>query len=461
MHLTQRGLQHLFLRAGFGISYDALQEYKGRSSEEIVNEIFENSSEPQYLNLANREDFLPLSTDQADTFQAGGNQSKDMIMELNAAWLKNMAVREGNIREKMTLFWHGHFASVSENPYLMQCQNNLIREHALGSFRDLLKAVMKDTVMLQNLNEKENTFKAPNENFARALLELFTLGKDQCTDKDIHEVARAFTGWKYNEEGEYEFSTMTHDYGEKTVLGSTGAFEGDDVLEILLKQKQTAKYIVEKVFKYFVNEEVDEYKITALSEKFFASDYDISVLLKEIFISEWFYERKNIGTRIKSPIELIATNMHVFRIEFDNPEVLVEIQELLGQVLFRPPSVTGWPAGQEWIDASTLLMRLRLMEAALASARLNRFLLADVEDGSNMMERLKELKVKLDWQSFKQQFNNINFEDIENTMIVYLLQNPISREKYQLLTTDRHSPVDERMFSIIAKVSKLPEFQLC
>lgn len=461
MFITQRSIQHLFLRAGFGISFETLQNSLGKSTEVLVDEIFEKANPPRYLNLAVKEDFRPPIEGSPEARQVFIERSTKMLMNLNVAWLRNMASLEGDIREKMTFFWHGHFASTSNNAYLVQQQNNLIREHALGNFRDLLKAVSKDAVLIQYLNNQQNRKNAPNENFAREVMELFTLGRGHYTEQDVKEAARAFTGWGFNENGEFEFRTLTHDYGEKTILGQTGNFEGDDVLDIILNQKQTAKFIVEKIYAFFVSEELDKYKVEALAEKFYASGYDITSLLKEIFISEWFYYKDNIGIKIKSPVELIASSMHMFKIDFENIEALVGIQKLLGQVLFRPPNVAGWPSGSEWIDASTLILRLRLVEVAMASAKLNRFLLKDVEEGNPLTNRLKKLQATFDWRSFSQQFNGVPFDRIENTLIVYLLQGSISPKKSRLLIVDKHSPVDERLFSISARVSKLPEFQMC
>lgn len=461
MHITQRSIQHLYLRAGFGIGFETLQKSKGKSAEELVDEIFEKADPPRYLNLAKKEDFRPPVQGSPEARQSFIEKSTKMLMSLNASWLRNMATVEGDIREKMTFFWHGHFASTSNNAYLVQQQNNLIREHALGNFGDLLKAVSKDAVMLQYLNNQQNRENAPNENFAREVMELFTLGRGHYTEQDVKEAARAFTGWGFNMDGEFEFRTLTHDYGEKTVLGQSGNFEGDDVLDIILKQKQTAKFIVEKIYAFFVNEELDKYKVEALTNKFYDSGYDITSLLKEIFTSEWFYYKENIGIKIKSPIELIASSMHMFKIDFENVEALIGIQKLLGQILFRPPNVAGWPSGPEWIDASTLILRLRLVEVAMVSAKLNRFMLTDVEEENPMTKRLKELQAKFDWNSYSQQFNSIPYDRIENTLIVYLLQGSISPKKSKLLIVDKNSPIDERLFSITARVSKLPEFQMC
>ena len=461
MLITQRGIQHLFLRAGFGISFETLQKSQGKSAEVLVDEIFETANTPRYLNLAEKEDFRPPVGGNPEVRRAFIERSTQMLMKLNAAWLRNMAALEGDIREKMTFFWHGHFASTSNNAYLVQQQNNLIREHALGNFGDLLKAVSRDAVMLQYLNNQQNRENAPNENFAREVMELFTLGRGHYTEQDVKEAARAFTGWGFNQEGEFVFRTLTHDYGEKTVLGETGNFEGDDVLDIILKQKQTAKFIVEKIYAFFVNEELDKYKVEALAKTFYESGYDITSLLKEIFTSEWFYYKENVGIKIKSPVELIASSMHLFKIDFGNVEALVGIQKLLGQILFRPPNVAGWPSGSDWIDASTLILRLRLVEVAMASAKLNRFLLKDVEEENPMTNRLKKLQATFDWYSFSQQFNSVPYDRIENTLIVYLLQGSISQKKSRLLIVDKNSPIDERLFSITARVSKLPEFQMC
>jgi len=461
MNITQRSVQHLFLRAGFGISFEALQEIKGKTAEELVDEMFVNAKTINYLNLARKEDFRPPLQGSSDEKSAFTERSAEMIIQLNAAWLRNMASMEGNIREKMTLFWHGHFASTSNNAYLVQRQNNLIREHALGNYGDLLKAVSKDAVMLQYLNNQQNRKNAPNENFAREVMELYTLGRGHYTEKDVKEAARAFTGWGFDKEGEFVFRTLVHDYKDKTFLGKTGPFEGDDILDILLEQKQTARFLVEKIYAFFVNEQLDTYKVDALTERFYSTGYDIGDLLRTVFTSEWFYYKENVGTKIKSPVELIASSMHMLKLDFENVEALVGIQKLLGQILFRPPSVAGWPAGYEWIDSTTLMLRLRLVEVAMASARLNRFLLTEVDESNPLTQRLKSLKASIDWDTYSRQFTSVDFDRIESTLIVYLLQGSISPKKSKLLIVDKFSPVDERLFSITARVTKLPEFQMC
>jgi uncharacterized protein (DUF1800 family) len=180
---------------------------------------------------------------------------------------------------------------------------HVIRQNALGSFRTLLHGVSKSAAMLKFLNAQQNRKDHPNENFAREVMELFTLGRGNYTENDIKEAARAFTGWSANLQGDFVFRRFQHDNGSKTVLGKTGNFTGEDVLDILLEKKGTAAYITQKIYRFFVNEAVDKEKADWLSARFYQSDYNIGQLMKDIFTSDWFYEAKNIGTRIKSPIE--------------------------------------------------------------------------------------------------------------------------------------------------------------
>ena len=184
-------------------------------------------------------------------------------------------------------------------------------------------------------------------------MELFTLGRGNYTENDIKEAARAFTGWSSEFKGEFVFRRFQHDYGEKTVLGKTGNFDGDDVLDIFLSQKQTAKFITQKIYKFFVNDNVDEEKVNWLADRFYQSNYDISKLMEDIFTSDWFYDEKNIGSKIKSPIELMAGIQRMLPMKLENEEALTFLQRALGQILFYPPNVAGWPGGKTWIDSST------------------------------------------------------------------------------------------------------------
>ena len=269
-------------------------------------------------------------------------QQRQAIRSLNLMWLNEMVESKQQLREKMAFFWHGHFASRNLNVFYQQQMLDVIRTNALGNFRDLLHGVSKSAAMLNFLNAQQNRKDHPNENFAREVMELFTLGRGNYTEHDVKEAARAFTGWGANVHGEFIFRKGAHDFGSKTVLGKTGDLTGEDVLDHLLDQRQTAKYISQKIYRFFVNDKVDAKKVEWLSDRFYKSGYEISKLLEDIFTSEWFFDEKNIGVLIKSPIELIAGMRRVLPMELENEEAQLIIQRLLGQMLFYP-STFGIP----------------------------------------------------------------------------------------------------------------------
>ncbi len=214
--------------------------------------------------------------------------------------------------------------------------------------------------MLNFLNNQQNQKAHPNENFAREVMELFTMGRGNYTEKDVKEAARAFTGWSARFNGEFMFRPFFHDDDEKIFLGKKGNFDGDDILNIILEQQQTATFITQKIYRYFVNDEVDKDIIAGLSKSFYQSNYNIKTLMKNIFTSDWFYNEKNIGCKIKSPVELLAGIRRMLPMQLDNDNIQLLLQNALGQILFYPPNVAGWQGGNAWIDSSTLMLRLRI-----------------------------------------------------------------------------------------------------
>src|SRR5258708_21522973 len=187
-----------------------------------------------------------------DIFQ----DSRENLMKLNLAWLEKLRSTEDPLREKMVLFWHNHFSCRTLIPYLAQRQNNLQRKHALGNFADMLLEISKDPAMLQFLNNQQNRKNHPNENFAREVMELFTLGRGNYSETDIKEAARAFTGWGFNAKGEYQFREKQHDFDIKTFPGQTKHFTGDDIIPTILQDTQTAKFISQKIISSFVSQEI-------------------------------------------------------------------------------------------------------------------------------------------------------------------------------------------------------------
>ena len=396
-------------------------------------------------------------------------QSREDLKNLNIRWLEEMINNEAQLREKMSLFWHGHFACRVINSYFQQELLQTIRENALGNFKDMLRAVSKSPSMISFLNNQQNRKKKPNENFAREVMELFTMGRGNYTETDIKEAARAFTGWGFNLKGEFEFRKFQHDDDKKTVLGKTGNFDGDDVLNILLEQKQTAKYITKKIYRYFVNDKADDAKVEWLSNRFYQSDYDIKKLLEDIFTADWFYEEKNIGTKIKSPIELLAGIRRLLPMEMENDQAQILFQKTLGQILFYPPNVAGWPGGKTWIDSSSLMLRLRIPQILSANDIMDIMPKTDDDVKGGMMEmaakKLKDVTkggtAKMDWSLAAAIFEKIPREKLLQKIADTLLQTK-GHVPDTLLEKYVNSENRENFIkSAIVNLMSTPEYQLC
>jgi len=275
-------------------------------------------------------------------------------------WLERM-LRSGHpLEEKMTLFWHGHFATGEEKVRdyrKLKLQIDTLRSGALGSFRDLLTAVAKDPAMLVFLDATCNVKGAPNENFGREVMELFTMGVGNYTEDDIREAARAFTGWS-NDDLEFRFDAARHDAGEKTIFGRTGRFDGDDILAMILEQEQTAIYIASKIYRFFVREEIAPDLARELGRRFRDGDYRIAPFLAMLFASEDFYSDATVATHIMSPTELMISTYRKLGLEslpgIPDPYVT---GRTLGQVLLDPPTVAGWSEGRAWITPGLLFER--------------------------------------------------------------------------------------------------------
>jgi len=330
--------------------------------------------------------------------------------------------------------------------------------------------------MLNFLNANQNRKDHPNENFAREVMELFTLGRGNYTEHDVKEAARAFTGWGANVKGEFVFRKFTHDEGSKTVLSNTGNFSGEDVLDILLGQKQTAKFITQKVYRFFVNENVDKEKVNWLADRFYKSDYNISKLMEDIFTSDWFYDEKNIGARIKSPIELIAGIRRILPMKLENENAQLLIQRVLGQVLFYPPNVAGWPGGKNWIDSSTVMMRMRLPQMLNDTDEMN---ITPKSDDDQMMGRMDDEKTKtfkgnkamgkvskpinaeISWENYLKNFESVPREQILDALNDSLLQ---IKPGYSADVIKHYADGQSResfVKTATIQIMSTPEYQMC
>ena len=279
-------------------------------------------------------------------------------------WANRMLATKRPLEEKLTLFWHGHFAT-GENKvrdYRMMLQQHLmLRKNASGSFRDLLVGILKDPAMLVYLDNGENIKSHPNENFGRELLELFSMGVGNYSEKDVREAARAFTGWT-NDVLAFKFDPSQHDFGEKTFLGKTGPFDGEDIINVVLAQPVTAEYMSGKLYRYFVRDDVPAATKTELGKTLRDANYQMKPLLKRIFLSKDFYSPPAFATQIKSPVHLVVSTYKKMGLtEIPTIPDFGRMTASLGQSLFDPPNVAGWAGGRTWVTPSTLLQRGNLI----------------------------------------------------------------------------------------------------
>lgn len=468
--------QHLLWRAAFGPMAENVNELPDVSQKDLYKILEKTSAKkPEELNVANGtfdglmkglQDLGQMQKLTQDQKKQLRQQSVDDIKNLNLSWLTEMINSEAQLREKMSLFWHGHFACRVVNIYFQQQLLNVIRENALGNFGDLLREVSKSPAMLSFLNNQQNRKQHPNENFAREVMELFTMGRGNYTETDIREAARAYTGWGFNVKGEFVNRPFVHDTGSKTFLGKTGNFDGDDIIDIILEQKATARFITAKIYKYFVNENVDEQKVEHLAQKFYRDNYNLQKLMNEIFLSDWFYEEKNIGTRIKSPVELIVGVRRLIPMELQKPEAQLLFQRVLGQVLFYPPNVAGWPGGKNWIDSSALMFRMRLSQI-LTNAEA--FLIKPKDDDDTMMgmegvdknPKANQLQVTVHWNSVIKVFDKTSRENLSQKVNDIVLQTKNSVNPNVLKRYVDNASREGFIKSTMIELMSTPEYQLC
>ena len=487
--------QHLLWRAGFGPAVEQLDDLSNFSPRQFYSALVKASTKkPEYINVAdNYLQGLMMGIDQVGRVQQKDltpeekrkrqQKNREGVRNLNLNWLNEMVNSNAQLREKMAFFWHGHFACRNLNVFYQQGLLDVIRRNALGNFGTLLKEVSRSAAMLNFLNNQQNRKGHPNENFAREVMELFTLGRGHYTENDIKEAARAFTGWAANAKGDFLFRKGQHDYGEKTVLGQSGDFEGDDVLDILLEQKQTARFISKKVYQFFVNEQADEEKIKWMAERFYKSKYDIAKLMEDVFTSDWFYDDKNIGAKIKSPVELLAGIRRMLPMTIENEESLIVLQRLLGQMLFYPPNVAGWPGGKTWIDSSTLMMRMRIPQLINDEDEMN---LTPKDDDDQMMGRpaeqnmndssvllkqksknkkmgkgAKPINADVDWKLYTSYFEKTEREKLINNMAGILLQTRTAVGADLIKEYADESNREIFVKSATIQIMSTPEYQLC
>jgi uncharacterized protein (DUF1800 family) len=393
------------------------------------------------------------------------SKSRENLMKVNQEWM-NQIIADPSLRERMTFFWHGHFACRTLVPYFAMEQNNTMRSLALGSFRDLLLAVSKEPAMLQFLNNQQNRKGHPNENFAREVMELFTLGRGNYTELDVKEAARAFTGWSFDYQGDFLFRYRQHDSGVKSFRGKVKNFKGEEILDAILEDRTTAHFITTKLYRQLVSDQnLNPATIQAWADSFYKSDYNIEKLLRTIFQSDEFNSNSNIGNKIKSPIELlIGMQLHTAG-KYDNPQSMIFLQRALGQIAFYPPNVSGWPSGQAWIDSSSLAFRIALPMMLFGGAETD-FEASDDGDANGLGKIGKgkrNLHCKVDWENMANTFTKSSQKETLDLLESYLLTRPTSPDNKNFIINSAPGTTNDKDFVKRAFIGlmSLPEYQLC
>ena len=370
--------RHLLARTGFGPTELEVRTFAGLSREQGVTALLRDtrttaitpapvwaletggSGAPRGDNVSEetRRAFLQL-------------QARNGI-DLRGWWVQEMLTTPSPLTERMTLFWHNHFVSSQQKVRVarfMYTQNALLRAHALGNFGTMLHAVSKDPAMLIYLDTAQSRKGQPNENFAREVMELFTLGEGRYNEQDIKEAARAFTGWSVDREtGQYLFRPGAHDNGVKSVLGKSGRFDGDEVLEILLARPHTAAFVTTKLWREFVSPEPDVAEVQRVAHIFRGQNHDIKAALRALLLSDAFWAAENRGTLVKSPVELVVGTLRHFDLSPAAATPFAIAVAGMGQNLMSPPNVKGWPGGDAWINSSTLLARKQFLDRLVRSS---------------------------------------------------------------------------------------------
>ncbi len=364
--------RHLLERSGFTPSPAELSAAMAADSyRSLVNDIVQSARQAPAASVAvpslqTARDVRPGQLTPAARKAHRRGMRTDMHA-LRTFWVESMLATRTPLRERMTLFWHNHFVSSAQkvrSPHAMLDQHMRFRTHAVGNFGALLRAMMQDPALLFYLDNQRNHRRAPNENFARELLELFTMGEGHYTERDIKEAARALTGASVEPGSKtYRFRPRQHDDGDKTILGRTGPFDGADLAEVILAQERTAVFVVEKLWRAFVSPAPAPRAVRDIARQFRQADYDIAVALRALFMHPAFAVEAGRGSLVKSPVDIVVGTERVMPRGL-RPEQAVRALHQMGQTLFAPPNVKGWPGHTTWVTTASLDRRRTFLRQA-------------------------------------------------------------------------------------------------
>lgn len=367
----EKSIQYLFRRIAYGISYKKAERFLDSSPEEIVGELVEKAKRPSYTPAPKWGDWT------IKNYKKINGEINDKLTEKHATEWASMTIKgmlSKGFKEKLVLFWSNHFVTAYwnyESPLMLRSYHRVLQKYAVGNFKEFVKKIGLTPAMLVYLNGIENSVEKPNENYARELLELFTLGRDNgYTQKDITEIARAFSGYDVEGWSKVFLDKERKDVAEKTIFGRTGNWDYNDVIDILFEERGEfiAKHICKEIYQAFVYHQANENVVNQLAETFIENDFELAPVFKQLFSSQHFFNQEIIGTQIKSPFDLMLTFINELDIETDEDKEYVELFESAywtGQALFNPPDVSGWKGQRQWIDATKLTRRWQVLEGIL------------------------------------------------------------------------------------------------
>jgi hypothetical protein len=381
--------------------------------------------------------------------------NREALGEAAGWWLKRMAYGPHALQEKLTLFWHGHFTTSARDErqaQLMWKQNELLRRQGAGNFREFVRQISRDPAMLDYLNNQQNRKQHPNENYARELMELFTLGIGHYTEEDIKNAARAFTGWGHDGD-EFVYRRPEHDFGEKVFFGKRGNFDGDDVIDIILSHPHCAKHIGRKLYAFFVEDQPEEALVESLGDLLRGGKYELRPPLRTILTSKVFYRPEVIGGQIKSPVQLVVGTTRLLGTPLPPTRFLMGLLEQMGQRPMDPPNVKGWAGGRTWINTSTLFVRYN---AAVMLA-----------GGSPAMGtgagRFFDAAVAVRGREGFSPKGGSNAEAVVEEWVGRLIQRPIEAEKKKVLVeaVGGKPESEDAVRRVVQLIVSMPEYQLC
>ncbi len=469
---------HLLNRAGFGGSPSEIRQIEALGMDEAVERLLAYDdnpvltetpdwTKPDFDRAAERQAFRKATPAERKELQKTQRRSeRERMTELRQWWLNRMMSTPHPLQEKLTLFWHGHFATSVQkvkDAYLMWQQNNLFRRNGSGDWFTLLSAVSKDPAMLVWLDQGQSQKENPNENFAREVMELFTLGEGQYSEQDVTEAARSFTGWAYDRaEQRFVIRPRWHDVGIKTVLGKSGNWSGNDVLKMIIEQPMAPRFITQKLWTYFVGHPPSEELGEALSKEFVRHKQQFRPWLRTVFRSEAFYASSVMRQQVKSPVFWLVNSARILQRKLPPNEASNNLLRLMGQELFAPPNVKGWDEGLAWITTNNLLARYNSAEYLVSGENPLRIPAGKAQKKGSPPRRLP-LTGAVQLDSWLEEEDWVDAEHLLNTLEIRLFQTKL-REKQRASVREylaSRLPLDTvDILHAIRLLMSTPDFQL-